>query len=174
MFSLSKTYSEAHSLSSDFAVAVAWSRTVDLTALLPVCLSRSRKPSFSSSLSVVMRIMLRALKSSVNIVHVQQKAICGWGGSFGEQEKDQWWTQRQKTDFCRGRSYTRTRRWMPSSISQRILYVNATVFALYLTFFDFLFFPSFCSMETIIVGLYISPSSADRSRLERRKKKKRY
>lgn len=38
------------------------------------------------------------------------------------------------------------------NIPQRILYVNGTVFSLYLTFFDFLSFPSFYSMEMIAVG----------------------
>jgi len=71
MFSLSKTYPEAHSLSSDSAVTIAWFRTVDLSALSPSIYPVLHKLSLSPSLSMVMRIMLRALKSFVNIEHVQ-------------------------------------------------------------------------------------------------------
>lgn len=57
---------------------------------------------------------------------------------------------------------------MPQNIPQRILYVNGTVFPLYLTFFDFLFFfPSFYSMEMIAVGFTLLSEPLEASNEEK-------
>jgi len=58
--------------------------------------------------------------------------------------------QRQRTDFCKDRSYTHPRRYMPRNIPQRIPYVWHCVLSVS-DVLRFLLLSSFYSMEMIAV-----------------------
>lgn len=122
-FSLSKTYPEAHSLSSDFAVTAASSRAQSTPPLLLPLSDRPARagippPRFPSAillrptaLSVLMRIMLRALKSSVNIENACNGRPYAGGCTIGGARKGSMVEPKaERTDFCRDPgSCTRTR-----------------------------------------------------------------